>query len=225
MDKKKIIKLCLIFLAIILLVLCIYYGRNYYIVSKIEKMQEKYMNATNYSLMLVPEKLEDKPEVTVEQYYKGGKSKQVVRSDGEEVMTIYYEPEKKEQIQIFPKGNTASIEFSDSSFICSIPILSNNMAEKLMWTFISKISSAEVNGEECYLIDWGAKIYISKESGLKVKEINGKSVDADGTEHESVQYIKDVKLDYLKDEDVKAPSLEGYKVTDYRENQKKFGGW
>lgn len=225
MDKKKIIKLCIIFVAIILLVLCIYYVRNYYIINKIAKMQEKYMSLSNYSLTLVPDKNGNNPQLTVERYYKDGKTKEVLKTDGEIIYSSWYDKESKEKVSIFPGNHSASIEFSDSEFVMTIPILSHNMAEKLMWAAISRISSGEVNGEECYLINWGAKTYISKETGIRVKEINGKSVDAEGKEYENVQYIKDVKLNNVTDEDVTAPSLDGYDIKDYRENQKKFGGW
>lgn len=225
MDKKKIVKICIAFVAIILLVLCIYYGRNYYIIDKISKMQEKYMNSNNYSLVLEPEKHGDIPQITIEQYYKDGSSKEILKLDGELWYSSWHNKKEKVSVSINPSNNSASVQFSDFPNVTRIPILSDNFWQKLCMTFISKISSAEVNGEECYLIDWGAKTYISKETGLKLKEINGIAIDSDGIEYENAVYYKEVKINNVTDEDVTVPSLEGYDVKDYRENQKKFGGW
>lgn len=213
MKKKRILKIILFVLFILLIVFMIYFIRNYVIISKIAKKQEIFTGVKNYSLVLEADSDGNEENLTrIEQYYKDGKAMQIIKKSDEILFVNWYDEDTKEYITMSPTEGFASIETTELSFILQIPTLANSVAEKVNWALISFISSKEVNGEECYLLDWGAKTYISKETGIRVKEENGTSVKADGTEHKNLQYIKEVKINELVDEDVSRPDLTGYEI-------------
>lgn len=213
MKKKRILKVVLFIVLILLIVFMIHFIRNYVIISKIAKKQEVFTGVKNYSLVLEAGSDGSRENLTrIEQYYKDGKAMQIIKKNDETLFVNWYDEDTKEYITMSPTEGFASIETTELSFILQIPTLGNSMLEKVNWALISFISSSEVNGEECYLLDWGAKTYISKETGIRVKEENGTSVEADGTEHKNLQYIKEVKINELVDEDVSKPNLTGYEV-------------
>ena len=77
---------------------------------------------------------------------------------------------------------------------------------KLIFAATSKITSAQINSKDCYLIspcgtNW--LMFIDKETGLLVREING-------------EYITDYnyKFNVVTDEYIKRPDTTGYVIKD-----------
>ena len=73
----------------------------------------------------------------------------------------------------------------------------------ISFAFNSKITTENVNGEECYRIhlDELFEEYVTKKDFLMVKNINGSS-------NQMIHY----KFDIVTDEDLKMPDLTGYTV-------------
>lgn len=60
MDKKKILKIILALVVLLILIITIHFTRNYIILGKIARMQEKFANATNFSYIVEDQTYDDK---------------------------------------------------------------------------------------------------------------------------------------------------------------------
>ena len=181
--------------------------------------------------------LSDNSTSVKKQYFKDGKYKlvwEIYSDDGLETKSIeyaninsdertyIYETEKKVVIE---KGDISKAKNNDNN-IKFIPFITNrnSLIKNIGATFVYSIDTdTYANGKKCYVLhDRSEKdkweIWIDKETGLPVKEINrgGETTFFAGTN--VVKAINDVICEYkyefdkVTDEDVKVPDLSNYTV-------------
>lgn len=210
MKKKKILKIILSITILILIVLAIYFIRNYIIINKIATKQSEFMSATNYSY--ISELYTGTEKTVIEYYYKDGININILKRNDLEYEVIWYDENNKEQITMKPNELTASVITTENGFRCSMPsqiVEKNNIDYKLNLALRSLISYDEVNGEKCYVTKRFLGVtttipYVSVENGqvLKLALSNDKSIE-----------YKELKINELTDDDVRRPDLTGYEVT------------
>lgn len=207
-DKKmKLWKKILLVVLAIFILFSIYVIRNFIIISNIEKISKEYANKTNYIANIYS--IQNDGVNIIKSYNKDGKyltlmqanvnnsgdiRKLTVYKTDNEGMGIIQTGDKK--IAILNNNviggvlvNTFS-RFGEESGI--------NALQKLVLSIISRMSIEECNNKECYYMeisgDW--KLWIDKENGTIVREINGGIV----TE-------RNYEFDIVKDEDIAKPDI------------------
>ena len=233
---KTRIKSVLIALAIIVLIAAIIFLNNFIKVTSIMNRAEKSLQFKNL-YMEQTQILSDNSTSVKKQYFKDGKYKlvwEIYSDDGLETKSIeyaninsdertyIYETEKKVVIE---KGDISKAKNNDNN-IKFIPFITNrnSLIKNIGTTFVYSIDTdTYANGKKCYVLhDRSEKdkweIWIDKETGLPVKEINrgGETTFFAGTN--VVKAINDVICEYkyefdkVTDEDVKVPDLSNYTV-------------
>ena len=233
---KTRIKSVLIALAIIVLIAAIIFLNNFIKVTSIMNRAEKSLQFKNL-YMEQTQILSDNSTSVKKQYFKDGKYKlvwEIYSDDGLETKSIeyaninsdertyIYETEKKVVIE---KGDISKAKNNDNN-IKFIPFITNrnSLIKNIGTTFVYSIDTdTYANGKKCYVLhDRSEKdkweIWIDKETGLPVKEINR---DGEKTFFVGTNVIKSVndviceykyEFDKVTDEDVKVPDLSNYTV-------------
>ena len=233
---KTRIKSVLIALAIIVLIAAIIFLNNFIKVTSIMNRAEKSLQFKNL-YMEQTQILSDNSTSVKKQYFKDGKYKlvwEIYSDDGLETKSIeyaninsdertyIYETEKKVVIE---KGDISKAKNNDNN-IKFIPFITNrnSLIKNIGTTFVYSIDTdTYANGKKCYVLhDRSEKdkweIWIDKETGLPIKEINrdGEKTFFAGTN--VVKSVNDVICEYkyefdkVTDEDVKVPDLSNYTV-------------
>ena len=233
---KTKIKSILIALAIIGLIAIIIFLNNFIKMNNIMNRAEKSLQSNNFYIEKT-QILSDNSTSVIKQYYNNEKYKcvwEIYSDDGVETKSIeyaninsdertyIYETEKKVVIE---KGDISKAKNNDNN-IKFIPFITNrnSLIKNIGTTFVYSIDTdTYANGKKCYVLhDRSEKdkweIWIDKETGLPVKEINrgGETTFFAGTN--VVKAINDVICEYkyefdkVTDEDVKVPDLSNYTV-------------
>lgn len=235
---KTKIKSILIAIAIIGIIAIILFFNNFIKINSIISKANESLQANNFYKEKT-EILADNHTAVSKEYYKDGKYKyiwEVYSDDGIETSVIeyasvnsderiyIYETEKK---AIIEKGNISELKNTAQS-MKNVPFVieRNNLFAKIETTFAYSIDTDTYdNGKKCYILhDRSEKnkweIWIDKETGLPVKEINrdgeGKTFFAGTNVVKSI--LSDVICEYkyefdkITDEDVKVPDLSNYTV-------------
>ena len=233
---KTKIKSILIALAIIGLIAIIIFLNNFIKMNNIMNRAEKSLQSNNFYIEKT-QILSDNSTSVIKQYYNNEKYKcvwEIYSDDGVETKSIeyaninsdertyIYETEKRVVIE---KGNISKMK-NDNNTIKSFPFLTgkNSLFMNIAKTFAYSIDTdTYANGKKCYVLynrsekdKW--EIWIDKETGLPIKEINrgGEKTFFAGTK--VVKSINDVICEYkyefdkVTDEDVKVPDLSNYTV-------------
>lgn len=206
MEKKKIIKMILLVVLTVVIIFAIHVIRNYIIISRIYEEQLKFSEATNF-YMLIENRTFEEPSVR-EIYKKDGKS--IMKYQG---TTIWSDKEAKEVI-IMTTDKKAIISSPANPLELSIPcFVQKDCKDQIInLALISFISYDKIDGEKCYVINWGgAKDYISVESGKTLQTINGKTIKED-REYDTIQRCKEIKMDEVTDEMISRPDLSEYEI-------------
>lgn len=233
---KTKIKSILIAFAIIVLIAFIIFLNNFIKINSIMSKAEKSLKSNNF-YKETTQILFDEHTVVTKEYYKDGKYKsvwEVYSDDGIETNIIeyaninsderiyIYETDKKAVIE---KGNISKIK-NNANNIKYVPFVidRNSLFAKIGTTFVYSIGTDTYDyGKEYYILKnrkekniW--EIWIDKETGLPIKEINrgGEKSFFPGTN--VVKSVKDgiqeyrYEFDKVTDEDVKIPDLSNYTV-------------
>ena len=94
----------------------------------------------------------------------------------------------------------------EAQTLSSSTLYMENLWDKIVMAFSSKITSEKLDNIECYKIDVNKEwqIYVDKDSLLVMREING------STDTGIIEY----KINEVRDEDVLMPNLAGYTIND-----------
>lgn len=202
MRENKIFKIIFIVFAIIVAFFMIHIVRNYIIISKIANKQDN-----SDERMLIIEYNQADEKYNIEQYQKGGKTLLLFKK--KEFITAYwYDENTKEAVIYHPDQKIAStytINDRKDMFVFEAFVKYGNIGDKIGSSLFSWITSDEVNGEKCYVIDLGlgVKKYISKENGRLVKDINSGNV----------LLYKEYKNKVPTEINMNKPNLSEYKVS------------
>ena len=205
MDKKKIFKTLILIICILIFLFLINLGRKAYIISKYSNEYKKYLEVTNYYKKSMPE-----DDTIVEIWIKDqlGLLKRTSKDDtkmiyyGEDYNWIFVENlDGKTAVKMKKEG-----EGIETQNLISGTLYINNFWDIIKMSFISKITDEKINNTKCYKVwineEW--QMYINKNNFLVMREING------STDTGIIEY----KINEVKNEDVKMPSLDGYNIND-----------
>lgn len=206
MEKKKMKiwkKILLVILAIFIL-FSIYVIRNFIIISNIVDLSKEYATKTNYIANVYS--IHSNGVDIVKSYNKDGKYLSLIqtkvnninasakltvyKSDNEGIGVIETDGKK---IAILNKNIVGGIHVVTFESIADM-----NVIQKLLFSAITRVYTEECNNKECYYmeISKGWKVWLDKENGTIVREINGGSV-AERT----------YEFDVVKDEDIDKPDI------------------
>lgn len=202
MEKKKVLKILGIILAVIVIILAVYVVRNMMIINEIDKKQEELSKYNNYSYTI-----KGNTGTSSEIYHKDEIEK-IITKEKEHTLIIWHNENTKETIQYSPTTRVAYVQTDD--IYNSVPKMIKLDTNSVMVKFFSFISSSEIDGEECYVVKCnGDTTYISKERWVVLKRKGGKILKNGVETIQEVEY-KDWKFNELTNEDVERPDLTGY---------------
>ena len=196
-------KIVLVILAIFILFL-VYVIRNFIILSNIINTSKEYSTKTNYIANLYS--IQGNSVNISKSYNKDGKYLSLIQTKVNDIndsakLTVYKSDNegiaviesKGEKFAILNNNIVGGIHVFTFESIADMNIL-----QKLLFSAITKISTEECNNKECYYIEIssGWKVWIDKENGTIVREINGGFV----TERR-------YEFDVVKDEDIVKPDI------------------
>lgn len=241
--RKARIKSIFMATGIMILILFIIFLNSFIKVKNITDKAKKTLQSNNYCKTTV-ERMLDNQTLVIKEYYKDGKSKlvwEIYTDDGvetamiqyaalnsDELVTIY----EKEKKAIIEKGSIPEIKNKTNSLEnFSLYSKIDNLFKEIQATFLYSIElNSYRNGKECYVVkeknkknnNW--ELWIDKETGLPVKEINRESTK---TFYAGTNIVKDVNDDIKEysyefntviDEDVTVPDLSNYIVDKTKSN-------
>lgn len=207
MEKKKMKiwkKILLVILAIFIL-FSIYVIRNFIIISNIVDLSKEYATKTNY-IANVYSIHSDGVDI-VKSYNKDGKYLSLIQTkvnannENHPKLTVY--KSDNEGIGVI-EAEGKKIAILNNNVIGGVHVITfgsiadMNVIQKLLFSAITRISTEECNNKECYYmeISKGWKVWLDKENGTIVREINGGSV-AERT----------YEFDVVKDKDIVKPDI------------------
>lgn len=235
--RKTRVKSIFMASGIVILILFVVFLNSFIKVKNITNKAKKTLQSNNYCKTTV-ERIVDNQTLVIKEYYKDGKSKsvwEIYTDDGVEIAMIQYatlnsnelvtiyEKEKKATIE---KGSIPEIKNKTNSLENSnIHLKMDNLFKEIKATFLYSIElNSYRNGKECYVIkeknkkntNW--EIWIDKETGLPVREINRESTKIFYAGTDIVKDVRDDIKEYsyefntVTDEDVTVPDLSNYIV-------------
>lgn len=215
MDKKRILKILILIIAIIVILFVIYMVRNFVIIDSMQKKVAEYDSTNFYRKTIAKEK--DKTVIT--EYYRKD-NKQVVFMEKNENGKI-------SKVVIYDMGYKANVyEEIDGEKIAKLHYgeidlsnIVNGLETDNKWqVFIQgksvKVKSDKINDKKCYAVSnfvsltspdfENRTLYIDKESGLLLKNVNKDSV---------IEYEYDIGN--VKDEIFIEPDISQYKTLEF----------
>lgn len=202
-----------IIVVIIAVLFLINFVRNLAIINDIIAKEKDFKYSTNYSYTsIMYDSNDEENRVTVEHYYKDGKSKMVI-DNGENKITVWYDEQTKENI--FLNETTKEATVTTSEFMLGNELLYFQDEEnKIYYAITSFIINNNIDEQECYkIINLNDVSYINKEDGTVLKGVY-KGAIVNDEKCDSITEYKDWKFDELTDEEMERPDLEGYEVTE-----------
>lgn len=232
---KTRIKSIMLAIGIIALIFFIIFLNNFIKINSIMNRSEKLLQSNNFYKETTQILGNNETSVTKE-YYKDGKYKSIwmIYSDNgvETKMIEYANSNSDERIYIYETEKKAVIEKGDISqmkndAIKNIPFITdrNSLFAKLGTAFVYSIDTDTYDyGKEYYVLKnrkernniW--EIWIDKETGLPIREINRDSEKSFFIGTDVVKEIRDTiqsykyEFDTVTDEDVELPDLSNYTI-------------
>ena len=185
------------------------YNRNYYIISNIAKTSKEYSTKTNYVANVYS--IQSNSVNVLKSYNKDGKYLSLIVNKTNEIneprkLTVY--KADNEGIGVI-EADGKKIAILNNNVIGGVQVVTfesiadMNRLQKLLFSSIARISTEKLNNKECYYIEIadGWKVWLDKENGTIVREINGSFV----TE-------RNYEFDIVKDEDISKPDISDCKI-------------
>ena len=209
MEKKKmkLWKKILIIVLIVCVILAIFIARKFVIISNLMKEAKEYDNKNNY--LAIVQSLQNGNVNMIKSYNKDGNYLTTMRVYGKNIqnersLTKY--KKDNEEIGIIQSGEE-KVAILDGTIIGEVNVVNilstiDNTMQKLQFAIMSRITTDNSSNIECYLIEldnW--KMWVDKNTGLIVREINGGLV----TE-------RFYEFDIVKEEDISKPDISDCKI-------------
>lgn len=207
MENKKMKlwkKILLVLLATFILYL-IYVIRNFIIISDIVNLSKEYATKTNY-IANVYSIHSDGVDI-VKSYNKDGKYLSLIQTKVNDntgnnlKLTVY--KSNNAGIAIIQSGEKKTAILNNNVIggvhvVTFESIADMNIIQKLLFSAITRISTEECNNKECYYMEIsnGWKVWLNKENGTVIREINGGSI-----------VERTYEFDVVKDTDITKPDI------------------
>ena len=200
---KKILIIVLILFAI----LAIFIVRKFIIITNLVNESKEYANKTNY--FAVVQSLQNGNVNIIKSYNKDGNYYTTFRTYGKDIKDerglIRYKKDS-EEIGIIQSGQE-KIAILDGSVLGEVNVVNifstlDNTMQQLQFAVMSRITTDNYGNIECYLIEldnW--KMWVEKDTGLIIREINGGLVAE-----------RFYEFDIVKDEDIIKPDISDCKI-------------
>ena len=214
MSKKKVLMIIGIIILLLLIIFIISVTRKYIIINKLAETKEEFFSSSNYSYSFVPD---SNKNVVCEYFYKDRKSMEIWKTDDNIDSIIWYDETTKEHISINAKTSTAIVSHSETyeAFPDSVAntilssVLPDKAMDKIKIALTFSISTKEIDGEKCYVLQPFTGIvsntyYFDKENQTISKTLMG--------ENNNIRF-ENWALNQVTDENVNRPDLNGYVVT------------
>jgi len=203
-KKMKLWKKILLVLLVIFIMFSIYVIRNYIIISNIENTSKQYANKTNYIANVYS--IQNNSVNMVKSYNKDGKYLSLIEikvNDSNDIRKLTVYKDDNEGIGVIETVDKKIAMLTNNivggvQVVTFASIADMNILQKLLFSAIARVSTEECNKKDTFLVempdDW--KIWVDKENGTLVREINGGFV----TE-------RNYEFDIVKDEDIVKPDI------------------
>lgn len=209
MEKKKmkLWKKILIIVLILCAILAIFITGKFIIIKNLVNEAKEYADKTNY--IAVVQSLQSGNVSMLKSYNKDGNHLTIMRTYGKDIqdersLTVYRKDNEK--IGIIQSGEE-KIAILDGTVIGEVNVVNifstvDNTIQQLQFAAISRITTDNYNNIECYLIEldhW--KMWVEKDTGLVIREING-----------GIVAERFYEFDIVKDEDITKPDISDCKI-------------
>lgn len=188
MKNKNVKRILIVVLIVIVIVGALYLAniiRKYAIIKELLKKEEAYSSYENAHFKMISTNLDDVDSTprTSDIYINGAKYVMISEFDNdsghnktslfidEDKWSIFSETSATKTLQIIEQkeNSEAPTNFYFEEF--------NDNGEIIIKAINSKVSTTQYNGKQCYIIKEGQReIYIDKDTGLVVKDIEGKHI-------------------------------------------------
>jgi len=204
MEKKKmkLWKKILIALLILLILFALLVLRNFIIISQLVESSKEFADKTNF--VAVVQSLQGGNVNILKSYNKDGNYLTTMKAYGKDIqnergLTVYNKDNDKIAVIYSEQNKVALLNESIVGEVKVINVFSTfeNIIQQLQISVMSRITTDNCGNTECYLIEldnW--KMWVDKESGLVLREING-----------SIVTERFYEFDIVKDEDITKPDI------------------
>jgi len=203
-KKMKLWKKILLVLLAIFILFSIYVIRNYIIISNIVNTSKEYATKTNYIANVYS--IQSNSVNIVKSYNKDGKYLSLIQTKLNDIndtrkLTVY--KSDTEGLAVIQSGNK-KIAILNNNVIGGVQVVTfasiadMNTLQKLLFSAITRVSTDECKNKECYYMEIadGWKVWLDKENGTIVREINGGFVSK-----------RTYEFDVEKDTDIVKPDI------------------
>lgn len=207
-KKMKLWKKILLVLLAVFILFTIHLLRNFIIISNLENISKNFANKTNYIANVYS--LQSNGVNILKSYNKDGKYLSLIETKVNNIndtrkLTVY--KSGNEGIGIVQAGDKKIAFLNEKVVGGGIQVVTfrmfgdesgMNLLQKLFLSVVSRINTEECNNKETFLVEMpaGWKMWVDKENGTIVREINGGLV----TE-------RNYEFDAVKDEDIAKPDI------------------
>lgn len=203
----KLWKKVLIIVLILFAILAIFIVRKFIIITNLVNESKEYANKTNY--FAVVQSLQNGNVNIIKSYNKDGNYLTTFRTYGKDIKDerglIRYKKDS-EEIGIIQSGQE-KIAILDGSVLGEVYVVNifstlDNTMQQLQFAVMSRITTDNYGNIECYLIELeNCKMWVEKDTGLIIREINGGLVSE-----------RFYEFDIVKDEDITKPDISDCKI-------------
>lgn len=203
----KLWKKILIIVLILFAILAIFIVRKFIIITNLVNESKEYANKTNY--FAVVQSLQNGNVNIIKSYNKDGNYLTTFRTYGKDIKDerglIRYKKDS-EEIGIIQSGQE-KIAILDGSVLGEVYVVNifstlDNTMQQLQFAVMSRITTDNYGNIECYLIELeNCKMWVEKDTGLIIREINGGLVSE-----------RFYEFDIVKDEDITKPDISDCKI-------------
>lgn len=203
----KLWKKVLIIVLILFAILAIFIVRKFIIITNLVNESKEYANKTNYFAVI--QSLQNGNVNIIKSYNKDGNYLTTFRTYGKDIKDerglIRYKKDS-EEIGIIQSGQE-KIAILDGSVLGEVYVVNifstlDNTMQQLQFAVMSRITTDNYGNIECYLIELeNCKMWVEKDTGLIIREINGGLVSE-----------RFYEFDIVKDEDITKPDISDCKI-------------
>lgn len=224
-KKSKVGKKILLVIFIILVLVIIWTGRNMIIIKTLQNTVKEYESSTNYHRTLYTYSGDTYGKMDM--YYLNGKQAiKLTRFANGNVITMESygndKEEKRNTYVVTKDTKTARINETGSMFFGIQGMLyTENFGQLSIGSLLSKITSRECNGKDCYYIEGAISPFIfSTDSGLYIDKETGLAVRAEGGKYTNtntgitVNEIIDYRYEFntVTEDDFIEPDISEYTI-------------
>ena len=199
MDKKKILKVVGIIVLVLVVIFLIHVIKKFIIITNLVNISEEYANKTNYVALV--SSLQNGNFNIAKSINKDGNSLTILKNYGkdnqEERGLIKYEKDNEKIAIMYTSQERVAI--INQPVLAEINIVTmfstfNDFLTRLQLAVMSRISTDNVGNYLIELDNW--KMWVEKDTGLVIREING-----------GVVTERSYEFDNIKEKDIEKPDI------------------